>query len=183
MQFLLVLLSLNSRGPKGIKSPSEREARLRIRMSANQSFDYNIEIRRRGEKDAWFHLPVANRNRNPVQTATIDIYYVDRGEPNWPRTRPLRALKSKRPNATNPSYLVHSALRDLRFPSRILLVKYFALATIPHACLLILRIRFCYIFFSLSHCHVHGCVNTTKQIDLLLFIGSIFSYYDNYEIL
>lgn len=109
---------LNSRGPKEIKSPSERETRLRIRMSANQSFDYNIEIRRCGEEDAWFHLPVANRNRNPVQTATIDIYYVDRGEPNWPRTRPLRALKSKRPNATNPSYLVHSALRDLRFPSR-----------------------------------------------------------------
>lgn len=101
--------------PKGIKSPSERETRLRIRMSANQSFDYNIEIRRRGEEEAWFHLPVANRNRNPVQTATIDIYYVDRGELNWLRTRPLRALKSKRPNATNPSCPVHSGIARSAF--------------------------------------------------------------------
>lgn len=88
-----------------------------------ESFDYNVEIRCRGEEDAWFHLPVANRNHNPVQTATIDIYYVDRGEPNWPRTRPPRALKSKR----NQSYPVHSTSR---FPSSILFDKYFALTTI-----------------------------------------------------
>lgn len=105
-----------------------------------------------------------------MQTATIDIYYVDRGELNWLRTRPLRALKSKRPNATNPSYPVHSAYRDLRFPSRILFAKYFTLITI--LCLsLDLNFEFYYIF---SHSHsLLRYVNTTKQINLFFFIWNI----------
>lgn len=52
-----------------IRPCSERKTGLRIHASANRSLDYNVRVStpRHGGEDAWFHLPIANRNRNPAQ--------------------------------------------------------------------------------------------------------------------
>lgn len=110
-------------------------ARKTVRASERRVFEFTrvrigrsiimYEIRRRGEEDAWFHLPIANRNRNPAQNRN-DRYILRRSgriEPAAYRIRPLRALKSSR---CIQSYSVHSALRDPRFPPRIPPAKYFA---------------------------------------------------------
>lgn len=105
--------------------PCERKTRLRIHASANRSLDYNVRgSTPRGGEDAWFHLPIANRNRKPAQNRN-DRYILRRSGRIEPAAYSSPARFKIVPMHIQ-SYSVHSALRDPRFPPRIPSAKYFA---------------------------------------------------------
>ena len=70
----------------GLDKSASREI---VRASERRDFEFTRvrigrsiimhESRRRGREDAWFHLPIANRNRNPAQNRN-DRYILRRSE-------------------------------------------------------------------------------------------------------